>query len=101
MCFDVGALQLDVSDALPGVLTLLRGEAPMSVDTAEIIRGQHFSAENFFHDLESILHEAPGNWPNRERRFTVLSMVTLGPTPFEGEGSANAGRQGLCGHVVG
>lgn len=73
----------------------------MSVDTAEIIPGQHFSAENFFCGLECILLEAPGNWPNREHRFTVLSMVTLGPTPSEGEGSANAGRQGLCAHVVG
>ena len=86
------AVPADVSDALPRVLTLLRGEALMSVDTAEIIRGQHFSAENFFNSLECILYEAPGNWTNREHRFMVLSMFTLGPTPFEGEGSANANR---------
>ena len=86
------AVPADVSDALPRGLTLLRGEALMSVDTAEIIRGQHFSAENFFNGLECILHEAPGNWTNREHRFMVLSMFTLGPTPFEGEGSANASR---------
>ena len=135
------AAAVDVSDALPRVLTLLRGEAPMSVDTAKIIRGQHFSAENFFSGLECILHaaaakslqlcptlcnpidgsppgspihgifqarvlkwgaiafsgilpEAPGNWTNREHRFMVLSMFTLGPMPFEGEGGANACRQG-------
>ena len=123
----------------------------MSVDTAKFIRGQHFSAENFFSGLEcilhaaaaaaakslqlcptlcnpidgsppgspihgifqarvlewgatafyGILHEAPGNWTNREHRFMVLSMFTLGPTPFEGKGSANARQQSLCGHVVG
>lgn len=63
----------DVSDALPRGLTLLRGEALMSVDTAEIIRTTFF-CRKFFQRLG--MYTTRGTWKldQQEHRFMVLHV---------------------------